>query len=162
MLGPARRRRTGGRIMRWLHGAASLVLAFAASQAVAGVPEQGGPYNVNVLAGGVGVERDLNAPALVAAGSSFSFSAWVRPELAQDGTVTLLALGAAGADCRCLVLTDGRLAYQSGGETLTSRERIAPGEWAHVALSSEGDQATLYVNGRRVARGRIAAVATLA
>jgi hypothetical protein len=146
--------------MRWLHGAAGFALAFAAPHVLAGVPDQGGPYNVSVLAGGVGVERDLNAPALVAAGSSFSFSAWVRPELAQDGTVTLLALGTAGADCRCLVLTDGRLGYQSGGATLASRERLAPGRWTHVALSSEGDQAVLYVNGRRVARGRIAAVAT--
>src|SRR5215204_3559815 len=129
-----------------------LACAFAA-RAQAAVPENGGPYNVTFLEGGVGVERELKgAERLVAAGASFHMSAWVRPDARQEGSVVLVALGdARGENCRCLTLDGGRLSFHGGGAAVPSDAAVAPGRWTHVAASFDGSAVTLYADGRRVA-----------
>lgn len=133
-------------------------LAIAATMpaiTLAAVPSNGGPYNARFLAGGVGIERPLaDADALVRAGAAYTLSAWVRPDLRQDGVVTLIALGdPAGTACRCLRLESGKLAFVDGAARITGGPVVAPNRWSHIAIVSDGERLTLYVDGRQVAHG---------
>ncbi|MBV9926167.1 MAG: beta galactosidase jelly roll domain-containing protein [Acidobacteria bacterium] len=124
-----------------------LACAFAA-RAAAQVPENGGPYNVTFLEGGVGVERQLKgAERLVAAGAPFHIYAWVRPAANADqrGMTELISLGRGLG--RALMLHDGYFAY-SGGTTVFTVAPVAPGRWTHLAVSSDGKSVTLYADGR--------------
>lgn len=131
---------------------AALALAGAASGAV---PEQGGPFNVSILQGGIGVERELKAAdAVLGAGRPFTMTAWVRPDAERKGEIVLIAAGSANEEgCRCLLVDDGRLAFRSGGRVLSSNAAVPSGRWTHVAASSDGRTISLYVDGRRVASG---------
>lgn len=145
------------RNMRKVRAGVSLVSMALAFPAIAAVPENGGPYNLRVLEGGIGVERDLkDVDPLIAAARPFTLSAWIRPDRVQQAEVVLIALGdAATGDCRCLMLDNGRLALRSGGKTLAASAGVTAGRWTHVAVSSDGRTATLYIDGRKIASGAI-------
>ncbi|MCM8730598.1 LamG-like jellyroll fold domain-containing protein [Hephaestia sp. GCM10023244] len=140
------------RHFRWmmLVGAAAI-----AAPGHAQIPDNGGPYNAHFMPGGIGIDRDLGDGAVAGAGHPFSLSTWIRPDARQPGRVTLIALGDPAGACRCLELRDGRPAF----DALVARTALAPGAWAHVALVSDGETATLYVDGKRVARGAVAGAA---
>jgi beta-galactosidase/beta-glucuronidase len=111
-----------------------------------------GPFNVSILAGGIGVERDLTgADALASAGSPYTLSTWVRPAARQDGEVVLLTLGTGDGACRCLALQGGRAVVRDGDTRLTGGAVVLPGRWTHLAASSDGRTLTLFVDGRPVA-----------
>jgi len=127
--------------------ATSLPLTLAAQ-----VPGNAGPYNVRILAGGIGVERSLTgADAAVAAGAAWTLSAWVRAE--ATGDAVLIAIGDPAGPCRCLALENGRVVAQDGA----SRARggaLPAGRWSHIAAVSDGRTLILYVDGRAVARAQ--------
>ncbi|HEY6964701.1 MAG TPA: hypothetical protein VI407_05745, partial [Erythrobacter sp.] len=76
--------------MHKIAGGVALVAILAGSAALgAATPENGGPYNVSILEGGVGVSRPLQSPVL-AANAPFTISGWVKPDT-SDGTI--LAVG---------------------------------------------------------------------
>jgi hypothetical protein len=132
-----------------------LMLAnMVAVPAWAQAPGNGGPYNASFLAGGIGIERDLTgADALVREGGAYTISAWVRPDAAQAGEVTLIAIGAPGsAACRCLALSGGRLLLRDGGAGMASGAQVPAGKWSHVAAVSDGSALRLYLDGREVQR----------
>ncbi|RYD29212.1 MAG: glycoside hydrolase family 2 [Lysobacteraceae bacterium] len=137
--------------------------AVAAQTAPADAPAaigNAGPYNVDILAGGIGVERDLTgAQAGVAADAPWTLSTWVRPG-ATRMTGTLLAVGDPLGACRCLSLVDGRVTGADGSVRVTGGSMLAAGRWTHVAAVSDGRTLTLYVDGRPVASraGRSVAV----
>ena len=120
-----------------------------------------GPYNVTILSGGIGVERDLTgAEAAVAAGSSWTLSTWVRPDRAGE-TGVLIAIGDPAGVCRCLAMSNGRIAATDGSVRVSGGAVIAPGRWTHVAAVADGRSLVVYVDGRTVASraGRPSAVA---
>ncbi|MGN6269560.1 MAG: glycosyl hydrolase 2 galactose-binding domain-containing protein [Sphingomonas sp.] len=135
---------------------ASMLLACAAVAATpaAGDARQGlGPFNAHFLAGGIGIDDHAGkAAALAEAGAATTTAAWVRPDLAQPGQVTLIALGDDGAR-RALLLDDGRPAYAAGGASLRCTTRLAPAHWTHLAAVADGRSATLYLDGRKCAAG---------
>ncbi len=133
-----------------------VALGFGAVQAAEQViPNNGGPYNAAFMPGGIGISRDLPADSgLLAEGAPFSMVAWVRPDSLQKGVVTLVALGDPAA-CRCLALKDGRPVFIQGNKALVSGRPLNPGQWTHVALSSNGKIARLYINGRQADKGRL-------
>jgi len=138
----------------------TLGLAALALPASASVPDRAGPYNAGFLAGGIGVLNDLPAGTpIVAPGHAFTLLSWVRPVEQQSGAVTLIALGDPAGQSRRLELIDGKLAYQGAGPVITSNASVAPGMWQHVAAVSDGSTVTLYLNGKRVARGAAQAIA---
>ncbi|MBB5712674.1 glycosyl hydrolase 2 galactose-binding domain-containing protein [Sphingomonas xinjiangensis] len=125
--------------------------------AIAGIPENGGPYNASFLQGGVGIGRALRgADAMVRTGGAYTLSAWVRSDSLQKGRVTLIALGDSTAGYRALALNDGRLELIDGERRLTDGSRLAANRWIHVAAVYDGSSARLYVDGR--ARGRALAL----
>ena len=132
-----------------------------ATPTTAAVPN-GGPYNASFLEGGVGIQRELPTTApLLAAGSPYTMSAWVRPDRAQPNWVALIALGA-GLASRCLALDHGKLAVADGARRLVSPVAIAPGRWTLVTATSDGHALTLFVAGRRVASAEAIPVAVSA
>lgn len=146
--------------MRSLPLTAALLLGAAFSSSLAAqtvVPTMrpaianAGPYNVAILAGGTGVERDLTgAEAAVRADAPWTLSAWVRPSTAgADGS--LLAVGNPLKACRCLDLTNGRASAVDGATRVTGGPALAAGKWTHVAAVANGRTLTLYVDGRVVA-----------
>jgi hypothetical protein len=119
-----------------------------------------GPYNVSFLTGGVGLSRPL-APdhEVLAAGATWSLSGWLRPTLAQQGTVVLAAIGdVRDADgCRCLVLEQGQLAAWLGsGVAVRSASTLEVDRWQAIAVTYDGSVARLYLNGMEIATSKAA------
>ncbi len=110
-----------------------------------------GPYNVDILSGGIGVERDLTgAGDALAAGKPWTLSTWVRPATARiDGM--LLAVGDPLGACRCLDLADGRVSAIDGSVRVTGGSALPADRWTHVAAVGDGHTLTLYIDGRAVA-----------
>ena len=130
------------------------VLLASAAPLCAGVPQNGGPYNATFLAGGIGIERDLDsADSLTRAGAAYTISAWVRPSLAQR-EVTLSSIGDPNGACRCLGLRNGRLVFSDGRATVIGAAVPLNG-WTHVAAVFDGSQVSLYVNGKETGRSVI-------
>lgn len=130
-------------------GAALFVVLGGAAALEASTPENGGPYNVRVLEGGVGVSRPLQSPVL-AANAPFTMSGWVKPDTA-DGVI--LAVGDSPETCRCLALEGGRLVLRMGDTALVAGEALVPGAWSHVAVVFDGTVATIYVGAKPAATG---------
>ncbi|GEN98611.1 glycosyl hydrolase [Novosphingobium sediminis] len=133
--------------LRQLAPALLAASALTAPPACAEVPDGGGPYNVRILEGGIGIERDLPAAsAVLAANASFTFSAWVKPDRIQPGEVTLIQQG------RALVLSDGRPALRLGEKLLTASTPLAVGRWTHLAATFDGKTVRLYIDGKLAAQ----------
>ncbi|MBY8828484.1 glycoside hydrolase family 2 [Hephaestia sp. CMS5P-6] len=133
-----------------------------AAPAAAEAPAGAGPFNAHFLAGGIGIEdKSQNIAPLARAGAATTMSSWVRPDLAQQGRVTLIALGSADAG-RALLLDDGHPAYAAGSAAVRCGATLAPGRWTHVAAAADGAAVTLYVDGRKCGAGTAAAPAVAA
>lgn len=137
---------------------AMLAIPSAAQQAASAVSGTAnfGPYNADFLEGAIGIDRPLAAGPSLAAGASYTLTTWVRPTRRQSGEVVLMMVGE-GEQVRSLLLDDGRLTLVDGGRRVSAGGRLAAGRWTHVAAVSDGRQATLYVDGRRVGGGALPA-----
>ncbi|MBX9885981.1 MAG: glycoside hydrolase family 2, partial [Novosphingobium sp.] len=125
---------------------APLLLAASALTAAplhAEVPANGGPYNVRVLEGSIGIEREVPATsAVLAAGAPFTLSTWVRPDRIQPGEVTLIQQG------RALVLVDGHPALRLGETLLSAAAPLTAGRWSQLTATYDGKTARLFVDGK--------------
>ncbi|WP_407472099.1 glycosyl hydrolase 2 galactose-binding domain-containing protein [Xanthomonas campestris] len=113
-----------------------------------------GPYDVRVLAGGVGLSKTLAADApMLAADADWSVSGWVRPAMDVPGTVRIAGLGDARGDGRFFVIDNGRLGFAQGDSVLRSKQALPVATWTQIAAVAQGARLTLYANGRQVASG---------
>ncbi len=138
--------------------ATTFVLAFVlAAQGAQAQPAEPGPFNAVFLQGGIGIDR-LLAPqsANPTAGSPLTMSAWVNPSAGAAGATTLIAAGDPANAYWGIELVDGRLAATFAGKRIVSSTRIAPGQWTHVAATSDGISLQLFANGKRVATATVA------
>lgn len=143
--------------MRQIVGGVALFAAFAGSaDAHASTPDNGGPYNVRVIEGGIGVTRPLQS-SVTGANAPFTLSGWVKPQTV-DGLI--LAIGTAPETCRCLSIEQGRPTFRMGGAIISANETIPAKGWAHVAVVFDGQDATLYLNGKSAAQGKAVAATT--
>ncbi|WP_298170521.1 LamG-like jellyroll fold domain-containing protein [Novosphingobium sp.] len=108
------------------------------------VPDNGGPYNVRILEGGIGIERELPAASpILAAGAAFTLSAWVQPSRIQPGEVTLIEQGR-----RALVLVDGRPALRLDQTLLAAAAPLPAGRWSQLTATYDGKTARLFIDGK--------------
>ena len=140
--------------MRIDHAVTLLVAAvLLTTPAIAAIPENGGPYDARFIAGGIGINRELGSSSL-RAGASFNISGWVRVRPGEATTTTLMSVGDVAGNCRCLELQNGMLAFRSGTATIRSTVKINADVWTHIAVSSDSNNITLYIDGKMVGNGR--------
>ena len=145
--------------MRKVAAGAMLAGALISHFAVhAAAPDNAGPYNVRILTGGIGVTRPLQS-TVTGANAPFTLSGWVRPQ-ASDGL--LLAIGDAPETCRCLALEQGRPVFRLGDAVITGGAALPSGDWAHLAVTFDGQVVRLFVNGKPAASGKAQALQTAA
>lgn len=125
--------------------------ALTAAPVAAAVPENAGPYNVRILEGGIGVTRTIQSN-LTAANAPFSMIGWVR---ADTGSGTLLALGDAAGNCRCLDLANGKIVFRFGDTSAQANAMLRPAVWTHVALSFDGTWLRFFVDGKPAGEQRM-------
>ena len=94
------------------------------------------------------------APAIAAAaGAPFTFSAWVKSPAPQSRAA--LYVRRDGGAATIVGLDNGAPFVEvrggSGAPRLAAVEPVTPGQWAHIAFTSDGKVFTLYVNGHQVA-----------
>ncbi|PPT71947.1 glycoside hydrolase family 2 [Xanthomonas arboricola] len=141
-------------------GALWLLCACIAWTAVEAAPadvDPPGPYDVRVLAGGLGLSKKLAAGTpLLAADADWSLSAWVRPSSGTTGPALIAGLGDPQAAGRFFVIDNGLLGFAQGAEhVLRSKQPLRAGVWTQVAAIAQGTRLSLYANGRQVASGNV-------
>ncbi|WP_347900586.1 DUF2341 domain-containing protein [Pseudomonas purpurea] len=83
------------------------------------------------------------------AGSAFTFSAWLRLDQAT-GEQMLLARRE-GTGSLLIGLKQGLPFVEIDGQRVVSTQPLNPGQWQHLALTAEGSNVVLFVNGREAA-----------
>jgi hypothetical protein len=104
-----------------------------------------------------GTSQYVNLDRSVADLHDFTFSAWVKP---NGGTANqaVLWLGASTTKRLCFTPDDGtghaKFSIINGGtdQTLTAANALTPGIWSQVAVTLDGTNGTLYINGAKVAK----------
>lgn len=88
----------------------------------------------------------VEVPPLHLRTTTFTFSAWVKPDGVQPSYAAILS----GNSVEINIDGDNELHYYwppNGRWWIGSGLRIAPNQWSHVALVATPDSVTLYVNG---------------
>ncbi|MFJ2319158.1 DUF2341 domain-containing protein [Pseudomonas sp. NPDC087817] len=80
------------------------------------------------------------------AGSAFTFSAWLR--LDQASGEQLILARREGANSLLIGANQGVPFVEIDGQRAVAAQALNPGQWQHVALTTEGSKVTLYINGR--------------
>ncbi|SOT95035.1 glycosyl hydrolase 2 galactose-binding domain-containing protein [Xanthomonas arboricola] len=132
-------------------------IAWTAVEAAPADADPPGPYDVRVLAGGLGLSKKLAAGTpLLAADADWSVSAWVRPSSGTTGPALIAGLGDPQAGGRFFVIDNGLLGFAQGAEhVLRSKQPLRAGVWTQVAAIAQGTRLSLYANGRQVASGNV-------
>ncbi|UIN21427.1 DUF2341 domain-containing protein [Herbaspirillum frisingense] len=87
------------------------------------------------------------SPSLaVAAGASFTFSAWVRPE--QLGANQVIYARRSGADSLLIGIDNGQPFVEVNGRRSNPGQPVQAGQWSHLAVKADARALSLYVNGR--------------
>lgn len=134
----------------------------AASAALPGTTAGFGPYNVEILQGGIGLSHSLEARAAVLAPSApWSLTGWVLRAPAASGDAIIGGFGeGAGGRCDCIALRHGKLQLAlSGGARLRTERELTAGVWHAVAATYDGHTARLYLDGHLIGSLRTATAA---
>lgn len=112
--------------------------------------------NVEIARGGDSVSVPIAAasPDAGARPGDFTLSGWLWPRDASAANAPLLAAVDQAAPGFAINLVKRRVIVMAGATRLAADATITPGRWTHVAVSNGADGLVLYVDGRRVARGR--------
>jgi biopolymer transport protein ExbB len=87
------------------------------------------------------------SPSLaMAAGASFTFSVWVRPE--QLGANQVIYARRNGADSLLIGIDNGQPFVEVNGRRSSPGQPVQAGQWSHLAVKADARALSLYVNGR--------------
>ncbi|NII11260.1 glycoside hydrolase family 2 [Oleiagrimonas sp. C23AA] len=117
-----------------------------------------GPWNAQVLQGGVGLRASLpkHAP-LLAADASWTASVWVRANHLGDADTLLAGVGAPHGAGRYFFTHEGHAGFWWGhGHTLVSTQVLGTGHWHFLAATADHGTLSLYVDGRKVRQDKTA------
>jgi len=116
--------------------------------------DPGGQLGVAAAFAGAGLRFEA-APALaLSAAAGFTYSAWIKPEGAQD-KARLYAQEGDGKAALILSIEGERLVARVQGAEIAGGT-LKPDAWQHVALTVGGGKAVLYVDGGEAAAGAAA------
>ncbi len=122
-----------------------------------------GPYNADFPAGGGGLSRPLAGKTegdILPAGGPWSIHGWVQVSEAVSAPSLVAGLGDPEAGGRFLTVDGGAFGVWTGGQPLSVKAAIKPGDWRFVAAVSDGAKVTLYVDGASAGEAPVAAAAT--
>jgi hypothetical protein len=122
-----------------------------------------GPYNADFPAGGGGLSRPLAGKTegdVLPAGGPWSIYGWVQVSEAVSAPSLVAGLGDPAAGGRFLTVDGGAFGVWTGGQPLSVKSAIKPGDWRFVAAVSDGAKVTLYVDGAPAGEAPVAAAAT--
>lgn len=88
------------------------------------------------------------------ADGAFTFSAWLRLDQASGEQVVLARRE--GASSLLVGVNQGVPFVEVDGQRGVSSQPLNPGQWQHLALTAQGSQLALFVNGRESARLAVA------
>ena len=88
------------------------------------------------------------------AGGAFTFSTWLR--LDQASGEQLVLARREGANSLLIGVDQGVPFVEINGQRGVSTQPLNPGQWQHLALTGEGDNVSLFVNGREAAKLAVA------
>jgi len=101
------------------------------------------------FAGGAPMMLPASPSLAVPAAGAFTFSAWVR---ADQPAGTQLVYARRDSGNSLLVGLDGGVPFvEVNGQRTQPGQPVAPGAWQHLAVTADGSQVILYVNGRPAA-----------
>lgn len=91
---------------------------------------------------GQGAITIASAPSLaIAAGSAFSFTAWVKPEQLA-GNAAIMASGPL-----MVALNNGTPYVNAAGVTVQAAAAVKQGEWSHLGVVADGTTIKIFING---------------
>lgn len=125
-------------------------------------PAHYGPYNAVVLAGGLGVQENLDPHDTVQmADAAWTLYAWVKPEPAITAPVLLGGMGQTWEEYpRMLVLSPTNLTLWDGEDNslsfpLPTGTDLGTASWHFVAASFDGTRFHLYFDGHELGSGTL-------
>ena len=93
------------------------------------------------------------APSLrIAAGGSFTFTAWVKPA-ALDGKLFMLG---SGAQALTIALAAGTPTATLGSAQVKASQALTLGTWQHIAVTAAGGKLSFYIGGNAAGGGDFA------
>jgi hypothetical protein len=138
--------------MRRLLGFAALLVG-ASTPALAAPPIAIGPFNTDIMAGGIPyISRVGPDGGPIAPTPSWTLQAWVEPHVVPAGTVSVAGIGAPSAGLG-LALVDGAPALVTPAGIVKAGTRLPVDHWSFVAAVADKGVAHLYVDGHEVASG---------
>lgn len=140
--------------MRNLVRGLTAIAVVMASHANAHMVPGSGPYNARFVPGGIGTSYELPEDnSLRRADASYTIVGWIKPAALAEGAV-ILSLG--GETGRNLVIDrSGRLAFKAGPSSVTSSQRLAVGQWQHVAVVVTRSRVEFFLDGSQAGSGNI-------
>jgi hypothetical protein len=120
-----------------------------------------GPYNVNILPDGPGLTKPLDAhEALLNRSAGWTLSLWFRSSEPLKGAVLLAGIGDPASEGACFIgLADNRLGLWLGHGTnrlVAGDSELRKAEWHLAVAVGNGQNVTLYADGRQVATSTLA------
>lgn len=89
------------------------------------------------------------APSLaIPAGGSYTFSAWVRPD--QAATEQLIYARRDAGNTLLIGVNQGQPFVDVNGQRTAGAQPLVVGQWQHLAVTADGQEVVLYVNGHRM------------
>jgi biopolymer transport protein ExbB len=81
------------------------------------------------------------------AGGAFTFSAWVKADAPQPRAALFVRQD--GASALVIGLDQGAPFVEAGGQRVIATTPLAKDAWGHIAVTADGHNLTLYVNGKQ-------------
>ncbi|MCK5641356.1 MAG: hypothetical protein KAJ19_11180, partial [Gammaproteobacteria bacterium] len=107
-----------------------------------GRPGFGGAFDYD----GTDDQFDLSTFTL---GSEFTYSVWIRPDATTSWTTIMAEPGPSGNPIRWLGLLDMQVNWYDNSNNLFG-SALSPGSWYYLALSYDGSDVIVYLNGAQI------------
>lgn len=115
----------------------------------AAISQDGTVIGKGAKLGGTPLMLPASSSLSLAAGSAFTFSAWVRPD--QLGAQQAIFVRREGGNGLAIGVDQGIPFVEVNGKRSAPGQPIQAGQWSHIAVRADGQNVALYVGGHQAA-----------